>query len=456
MTKSYQDKQLEIVRRAVDMAESRAGRRVINSPEIKKIIKIVEDFIRRKKLVCYGGTAINNILPEEDQFYDKSVELPDYDVFTTNAMEYARELADIYYKAGFEDAEAKSGMHPGTFKVYVNFMPVADLTNIAREFFTNLRREAIRVAGILYTPPNFLRMAMFKELSRPDGDVSRWEKVLKRLMLLNKHYPLRGYDCDHVDFQRAMNNETFEREDNIYSVVKNSLIDQGVVFFGGFASALYSKYMPKQHRKRVLGLPDFDVLCENPKQCATIVKERLSYDDVKKVHIIRHPPVGEFIGEHYELKIGKDSIAFIYQPIGCHSFNVIRLHKRKVRVATIDTMLNFYLAFIFTNRPYYDDERILCMAEFLYKVQERNRLQQKGLLRRFSISCYGKEKTITEMRTEKAKLFEQLKSKRGSKEWNERFMRYLPREKYQKKTRRKSSTKKRKTRKRRSTRKSLF
>ena len=32
-------------------------------------------------------------------------------------------------------------------------------------------------------PPNYLRMAMYLELSRPDGDVSRWEKVLKRLTL---------------------------------------------------------------------------------------------------------------------------------------------------------------------------------------------------------------------------------------------------------------------------------
>ena len=28
--------------------------------------------------------------------------------------------------------------------------------------------------------------------SRPDGDISRWEKVLKRLSLLNKHYPMKG------------------------------------------------------------------------------------------------------------------------------------------------------------------------------------------------------------------------------------------------------------------------
>ena len=43
---------------------------------------------------------------------------------------------------------------------------------------------------------------MYLELSRPNGDVSRWEKVLKRLTLLNKHYPLRGKNCSEEDIQR--------------------------------------------------------------------------------------------------------------------------------------------------------------------------------------------------------------------------------------------------------------
>ena len=49
-----------------------------------------------------------------------------------------------------------------------------------------LKNDAIIKNKIYYAPPNFLRMSMYLELSRPDGDVSRWEKVLKRLILLNK------------------------------------------------------------------------------------------------------------------------------------------------------------------------------------------------------------------------------------------------------------------------------
>ena len=127
---SFQEKELQILRDAVDKVENQTARAKISSPQVKEIIQIVENYIRRKKLVCYGGTAINNILPAKDQFYDKAVELPDYDFFSPSALNDAKELADIYYNAGYGDVEAKSGVHSGTYKVYVNFIPVADITSL--------------------------------------------------------------------------------------------------------------------------------------------------------------------------------------------------------------------------------------------------------------------------------------------------------------------------------------
>jgi hypothetical protein len=68
------------------------------------------------------------------------------------------------------------------------------------------------------------------------------------------------------------------------------------------------------------------------------------------------------------------------------------------------------------------------MAQFLFEVQQKNRLQQKGLLRRFSISCYGHQETVEEMRAEKAEKFKELKehSKKQDKEYEEWFLRYRP------------------------------
>ncbi len=442
---SFADCELAILRMAVDKAEEKIGKRVTNSEDVQKIIDIVEEFLKRKKEICYGGTAINNILPEEDRFYNKEVEIPDYDFFSQSALDDAKELADIYYKKGFIDVEAKSGQHHGTYKVFVNYMAVADITQLPKEIFSAIKKDAISVGGILYAPPNFLRMSMYLELSRPAGDTTRWEKVLKRLTLLNKNYPITDIDCNHIDFQREMENKL--NEDKIFETVRNTLINQGVVFFGGFANMLYSQYMPIKLRKKMEKIADFDVLSNNPENTAQVIKERLDDNGVKNVHIIKQNAVGEIVPEHYEVKIGKDSILFIYKPIGCHSYNVLMMSGKKVKVATIDTMLSFYLAFLYANRPYYNEfiERILCMSKFLFDVQQKNRLAQKGLLRRFSITCYGHQKSVEELKAEKAEKYKELSANKDKKQFEEWFLSYKPDNKEDKEDKKKSIKTKTKT-----------
>jgi hypothetical protein len=95
--------------------------------------------------------------------------------------------------------------------------------------------------------------------------------------------------------------------------------------------------------------------------------------------------------------------------------------------------LSFYLAFLYIDNPLYNynPERILCMSQFLFDVQQKNRLNQKGLLKRFSLNCMGHQQTIEEMREEKAKMFNTLSGKKGSKEYDEWFLRYKPAEQKQ-------------------------
>lgn len=427
------DCELQIIRLSVDKAEKKLGAKVAQSSEIKQIINLLELFLQKKSLICYGGTAINNILPKTEQFYDQNIEVPDYDFFSYNAIEDAKELSNIYYNNGFTEVEAKSGQHHGTYKVFVNFMPIADITFIPKELFINLKKTAIKINGIYYAPPNYLRMSMFLELSRPNGDVSRWEKVFKRLQLLNKHYPLYNKKCFHKNFQRELSKQNEYKQEELFYLLQNILTSQNVVFFGGYALSLYSKYMPDFIKKQFRHIPDFDILAENPKITADNIKEELINQGIKNVSIIKHKAIGELIGINYEIIIGKDTVGFVYEPKACHSYNIIRINKKNIKIATIDTILSFYLAFLYANKPYYDTDRILCMATFLFDIQEKNKLQQIGLLKRFTISCFGHQESIEEMKLEKSNKFNELKNNKNSKEFEEWFLNFRPDKIYVKK-----------------------
>lgn len=66
------------------------------------------------------------------------------------------------------------------------------------------------------------------------------------------------------------------------------------------------------------------------------------------------------------------------------------------------------------------------MAKFLFEVEQKNRLQQKGLLKRFSIDCYGKQPTMEEIRAEKANKYRELAKNRESKEFQQWFLKFNP------------------------------
>lgn len=425
---TFQECELAILRHAVDETDKIQGQKKANSEEIQKILKIVEQFIIDKHLICYGGTAINNILPKNAQFYNREVEIPDYDFFSPNALDDAKELADIYYNAGYIDVEAKSGVHMGTFKVFVNFIPIADITYMHEDLYKALDTESIQIAGILYAPPNYLRMAMYLELSRPAGDVSRWEKVMKRLNLLNDHYPLvTNNKCYKMDFDKGINgsNGTTLTE-KIYTIIRDAFIHQGVIFFGGYAMSQYLKYSSNHNQSANAKNPVFDVLSEESERCATIIVEQLTREGIKNAKIIKHPEFYEIIPEHYEIRVGKQTMAFIYKPIACHSYNTININGNTVNIATIDTILTFYLSFIYVNRPYYNKDRLLCMANLLFEIEQQNRLEQHGILKRFSINCYGKQQTLEDIRAEKAQKYEELKRDRKSREYEMWFLKYVP------------------------------
>lgn len=427
---TFEECEMTILRAAVDSSEKREGVKLMKSPLTQKMITMVESFIKKTKGIVYGGTAINNILSKKNQFYDYKYEIPDYDFFSKEPLKHAKELADMFSKRGFDDVEAKAGVHHGTYKVFVNQMGVADITYLHPELYNSILKDTIKKEGILYAPVNFLRQSMYKELSSPMGDVSRWEKVLKRLNLLNKEYPLIHKKCE---IQRHFSSR--REEENIFKLVKEAFIHKNVVFIGGYANALYTMHSNAPNLKNI---PDFDVVTEDPKNTSESVKQVLVKAGYN-VSVKEHDSIGELVSKHYSISVDDEYVAFIYEPISCHSYNVIKDGKHELKIGTIDTLLSYYLAFMYADRDYYDENRLLCLSSLLFKVQQENRLEQKGLLKRFGIQCYGIQQTLTSIREEKNKMKGILTP--GTKEYDEWFLKYIP------KTRRKTNLKTRRVKK---------
>jgi hypothetical protein len=357
-------------------------------------------------------------------------------------LEDAKKLADLYYRSGFTEVQAKAGIHVGTFKVFVNYIPIADLTFLQKQIFENIRKETIVLEGIHYAPPNFLRMNMYLELSRPTGDISRWEKVLTRLNLLNQYYPIfPKQDCE-------MKCENQRTPDENINFLFELLLSFKVVFFGGYAIEMYEKAIDNTagslNECSVWDSMRFDVFAEDPVQIANIIVNAFKEKNIV-VSQKRNFSIGELIPESIDLSIGTIPIVSLYQPVSCHSYNEVSLVENSqqntyrshlstgvertttIRIATIETILNFYLAFYYTNKTANKKQRLLCLATSLFEIEQKNRTVKTGILNRFSLTCYGKQKSLIDIRVEKANKhneFGQMKKKPKEYDWY--FLNYVP------------------------------
>ena len=397
--------QIDLLKKAVEEAEKKNKIKLLNTNGVKKIFEIVQTFIKKNKCICYGGTAINNILPLKDQFYS-SYDIPDYDFFSKTPMDDAIQLCDIYYKHGFKNVESKSGVHVGTYKVFVDFIPVADITFIEPQFFDIIIKECIKKNDILYAPPNFLRMAMYVELSRPDGDVSRWEKVYKRLELLNKHYPINEM-CNPSSLSLIKN--------SMFNILLKTFLKEKVVFFGGYALSIYSELFLNAQ-------PFFDVISIHSKKVAEKCIVQLKKSHIDAIIII-HEEVDGYVGKSYEINVDGTPIAFIYEPVACYNYNTITKNGAKINIATTDTMLSFYFMFLYINQKQYDPKRIICMCQHIIKLQDHEKVK------RFTLKCIGTQKTQRDIFIEKDLIYKKYKDDKKNKNFVEVFFRYNPNEK---------------------------
>ena len=388
------------------------------------LIDLLEKFIQTKKLVCYGGIAINNILPDNKKFYNEELDIPDYDFFSPTAYEDAIELAKLFSNKGFENIEAKTAVIFGTYKIFVNFIPIADITQLDIDIFNIIQKTSIKRNHILYCPPSYLRMSLYQELSRPLGDISRWNKIYKRLTLLNENLPfdykdkcdLRGNIITHTNHNLT-----------IYKELKKIILDNKCVIFGDFGLYFYKSFFPKKYQNQIYNkkINQIFILSESFNKIKELFKT-FPYE----INYIHHDKENKFMKDFYEIKINNESFLYIFLTNSCQSYNKVTKNNKEINIATIDTILNIYYALQFINVESIDKKHLLSYCYLLEKIHSENKT---NILTRFHLPCVGEQMTIEDIRKDRNKKYKQFKHNKQSIKYKKLFLKYQPKTKTLKK-----------------------
>ena len=393
----------ERLKEAIDKASEKLKYDSAHDEELLHALSIVNDFIKRKKRVCYGGTAMNAILPDSKKFYDPEVDLPDYDFYTPDIDNDVEELVKELEKEGFKEIYHKVGIHEGTKKILVNFVPIADITSIDKDLFTILYRRSIVKDGTHYTDENILRMMMYLELSRPKGMVGRWPKVFERLQLINSVFPIRG--CS----------KSLARQNiipmNIRRIILNYIIEWKRILCNGSLIPIYKRGIRK--RGAVFRIEEGGpalFTSPDPKLDAIALKKNLG----DHIHLRRHPARGEIVPERIELQMEGKTICMIVQEIACHSYTSLQLgDKRTIYIGSIEYLITLYLALsIFTSEiEHILGTNVLCQVSKLIQLSYDNYVAKKSQFPAFSTQCRGHQIGFASLLREKFQRVQREKDK---------------------------------------------
>lgn len=401
---------MEEIEKAAKEAQEIIDKIEASDPSIHKMMNIVKKFLQHSRTMCYGGTAINNLLPKEKQFYDIEKDIPDYDFFTTTPQKHAKQIADILVRAGIKNVEVKPGMHLGTFKVFADYTGVADVSLMEHELFEELWRDRITKDDINYVPPNFLRMSVYLELSRPRGFVERWKKVYSRLKLLNEEYPIKCPLEEKEFHDKHIPSET-------QSKIEHLLKDTNVILLGFNAATFQAD---EQLKTWIFPL---DLLC-TPEHIDTLVKKLTHVLNFKHLKSESFHEYAEILPPHTDITLNNKLLVRIFETSACHSYHELQ---NKMKIASIPTLLNFFFAMIYADKEFIEHtskDRIICSTQELIDLADNAGKRRYKLLT--PITCTGKQKDLMDMKKEKSDLYEKLSTNKNSKAFLKYFFSYTP------------------------------
>ena len=364
--------------------ESRADEDIVSVDTPEKY-DIVRKFISDKGLKIYGGTAIDAHLPEEAKIY-KEGQLPDYDFYSPDPWTHAVEIADRFHQAGYKYVEAKAGIHKGTYKVFVDMWPVADITYMPKEDFDRIPYITVSAHGVNIKVVGVVKLfeSMYKEFSEPYANPDRWPKVATRQKLLEKYAdPLKQkVRCSKSLFTTKV------KHDSLYRQVLQFVSDRNMLIAGPFA---YNAYMEiADAGKRVSSL-HFEVLSETAHQDCKDLHTLLLKQGYSPHIQTSYFPHKELNNTVYSVYIGKRLLCCIIHLTSCTPF----ITYKNLSIVSIDYLkYELYDEAVFAPCKQVSQDAV-CKLQYLEMIQKRyyseNNLSETdpSPFQRFLTTCRG-------------------------------------------------------------------
>jgi len=190
----YRQYDLDVIKKNMDFIKDEAMKKKLDIleptlKEFKEVYEVIIEYIKKKNKIIYGGYAQNHLigLKNKDDVFYKDLDLADVEFYTFEPLKDVVELCDILQAKGFKNVQGSEGVHPETYKIFVNFQNYCDLSYMPKNVYDNM--PYIEDKGIRYTHPHFMMIDAFRVYSDPLTSYFRLDKTFNRFSTLIRYYP---------------------------------------------------------------------------------------------------------------------------------------------------------------------------------------------------------------------------------------------------------------------------
>ena len=429
---------------------SRKDKKIINLPNP---FDVVVEFIKDKGLKLYGGQALHEHLKKYKEGFYKKSEFPDYDVFSPNAWEHAKELANIFYNMGFDFSEARGSIlnddtHQ-TYKVGVDMMFILDLTQagctparmrddcskcgldknkkcfsvfnhmpandlitynpkkkdpkVYRETYDFKNDRGLYPKKFFVCDKNWLKISMFRELSEPLSNPQRLKKVGKRLSLFENYFEYNHKLCTEKEF-----NKEVRGLENVLKYIGEFVKKNKLINFGASAHNIFvknNKFAGNLHvsdYKVYTGNKFSDIIANKLRKELSSKFKNLKFKVQEKIEYWKEIDTLSYsINVSNGKKIKYNNIITFVENETCMPY----IQYNGIRYVTVDRLKYLYFRAVSLPEIYKNNEEnpqnYECLLSDLLKVEELDNKKRgvdkdiskldRGKFRRYSSKCEGDE-----------------------------------------------------------------
>jgi hypothetical protein len=358
-----------------------------------KIFETAITFLKTKKVMLYGGVALDQYMPKEFKIYESYL-LPDIDLYCPTPRKLANSLVSYLKKKGYKFSSVTPALHEGTFKVYSEGLPIVDMSYMELNAFNKISKYGRKGdMGIKLAAPTFIQHNLHLMLA--NSSVERWEKVTDRIQkfyakfkprsVSASQFPIYDPPSDIVIINKAIHEYVSANETMMLSTP---------------AICMMLKKNPKE--SALSNIPyTIAMIHADPKEFAEKMLPDLPLElglglTVSKLHNgDEHLTLPPHVLVHYKDEV----VAIFFEASGtCFGYNVIN----DVRIATIHTMITIYIAMLLSAHKHFELMNKSASLEKIVAMLSKKSILPKpshiGILQPYAMKCMGEHIGVATMR----------------------------------------------------------